>query len=296
MNYKYVSQEDLNKIEQLLFELNNTIVDGNLPGKHKSVLIGKSLDFVQHREYVSGDDIKLIDWKVYARRDRFFIKQYQQETNLVVNFAVDCSTSMWFPEEGNFKKYEYGSFLVSYLSYILLSQGDSVGLIKFADKIEVLVPPSSRENNYYDILRCLENEVFYKGTSFEKLCNYIIETAKKRTVVIVVSDLISPDETKIVKLLRNIASAGVYVILLHLLDKTELFLNYEVDNCIFEDVENEFFYVKTNLQDIKERYKKEITKLIEYYKSSLNDKNIRYITIDTSIPIVTNLKNILIQT
>lgn len=293
MKFKYVSAENLQYIDKLLFELNNTVVEGNYPGKHKSLLIGKSLDFVQHREYVYGDDIKSIDWKVYARRDRFFIKQYQQETNLVVNIYLDCSSSMWYPFAGRIKKYEYGSYMVSYLSYVILSQSDSVSVVKFSNVIEESLGPSSQKSFYYKILSFLDNEICAKQTDFNFLVDYILKTEKKRSVVIIISDLISDDEVKLVKLLQQISAYGIYLILIHIVDKDEMSLQLGYENCTVKYIEDDSVSVRTNLQEIQKFYEKEFAKLVEYYTQHLNGKNSRYVFINTSLPILTNLKFVL---
>lgn len=294
---KYVSNDTLRYIDQLIFDTGNKVVEGIYSGRHKSLLIGKSLEFVQHREYTPSDDIKLIDWKVYARKDRFFIKQYQQETNIVVNIALDCSNSMWYPEkkDGELTKYEYASFLVSYLSYILLNQGDSVGVIKFGSEIKEKLGPSSKNSFYHDILNFLDRELKEEKTDFSKLFEYIISSVKKKTYLILISDLISKNEEHITKMLRQLSTYGIYVYVLHIIAPKERKIDFDYENCIFEDLENEFLPIKTNLQEIKEYYRDKFKKLIEYYNKNLNDNNIKYFEIDISLPIITNLKLIMEQ-
>ncbi len=289
---KYVSDEVLNSLEQLMFETGNKVIEGTYSGKHKSSLIGKSLEFVQHREYTHSDDIKLIDWKVYARKDRFFIKQYQQETNLVVNIALDCSNSMWYPEKG-LTKYEYGSYLVSYLSYILLNQGDSVGVLKFSSEIKERIGPSSKNNFYYEVINFLDNEIKGGVSNFTKLFEWIISAAKKKTFFVLVSDLISEDKKLLVKMLHQISAYGIYIYVLHVIAPEEREIDFGTENCIIEDLEDKFLPIKTNITEIKDYYKKEFSKLIEYYKKNLNDNNIKYFEIDTALPIITNLKLII---
>lgn len=291
---KYVSEEVLRSIDQLIFEIGNKVVNGNYSGKHKSLSIGKSLEFVQHREYVHSDDIKLIDWKVYARKDRFFIKQYQQETNLVVNIALDCSNSMWYPEKG-LTKYEYGSYLVSYLSYILLNQGDSVGIFKFSSEIKEKIGPSSKNDFYYEIIKFLNNEIKGGSTNFIKLFEWIISTTRKRTFLILVSDLLFEDEGLLVKMLRQVAAYGIYVYVLHIITPEEREINFEFENCLIEDLENKFSPININVLEIKDHYKKVFSQLIERYKKNLNGNNIKYFEIDTALPIITNLKLIMEQ-
>lgn len=294
MQYKYVSAETLKYIDQLLLELAGVTVEGELSGKHKSKLIGKSLEFVQYREYSPGDDIKFIDWKVYARRDRFFVKQFQQETNLTGYIFLDCSMSMYYPVTG-MTKYEYGSYLVSYLSYILLNQGDSVGVVKFDSRIREVLPASCKENYYYEILRFLEKELRGEHTKFDELFKSIVTIAKKKNVVVIISDLICSDENFLIKILREISSFGIYLIILHIVDRKEELLEIEYDSCTLVDIEQCFSPVKTKLEEIRDYYHIEFNKLIDFYRQNLNDKNIKYFLVRTELPIITNLKFILEQ-
>ena len=111
MNIKYANSEILKHLNKIIFE-STFSVEGNTSGRHKSLSIGKSLEFIQHREYSPGDDIRTIDWKVYARREKYFIKQYQQETNLNCYFLLDCSASMHFKFKDEITKYEYANHLI----------------------------------------------------------------------------------------------------------------------------------------------------------------------------------------
>ncbi|MCS7230698.1 MAG: DUF58 domain-containing protein [Elusimicrobiota bacterium] len=291
MKYKYLQEEILQHIKFFIFEINNK-VDGKYSGKHKSWFIGKSLDFVQHREYSYGDDIKLIDWKIYGRRDKFFIKQFHQETNLEVYFFIDCSASMWYPEDG-ITKYEYANYICSYLSYIFLNQKDKVGVVKFDNKIIDILNSSSVESFYYNILDFLEKEIKGDYSNFTNVIDKILSQFKKRTLIILMSDLISDDEKITVKLLKEVSSYGIYLFVLHIIYPKEKTLEFDFDNIRFKDIEEKLPEVKTNLVEIKDLYVKEFLNLIDYYNKELNDKNIKYKTIYTSLPILENLKIIL---
>ncbi|MCS7151380.1 MAG: DUF58 domain-containing protein [Endomicrobia bacterium] len=298
MHYKYTSTEVLKYIDQLILEFNSITVEGDFAGKHKSRLIGRSLDFIQHREYVCGDDIKFIDWKVYARRDRFFVKQYQQEVNLTAYIFLDCSASMHYPEKDknpSITKYEYGNYLASYISYILLNQGDCVGICKFDSKIRQVLPASSNVNYYYKILEFLEEEIFGEQTNFGEVFKQLIGLVKKKNMVIIISDFIDMNEKKIVKILRELSFSDIYLMILHIVDRTEELLELNYDNCILEDIEIHTIFVKTKVEEIKDYYRREFKKILEFYKENLNDRNIRYFTIRTELPLVENLKFILEQ-
>lgn len=294
MNYKYVSNEVLNYLNKTVFELKNSLVEGNYPGKHRSLLIGKSLDFVQHREYAQGDDIKLIDWKVYARKEKFFVKQYQQETNLLAYLFLDCSSSMWYPKQ-KITKYEYGSFLVSYLSYVLLHQGDTVSVIKFDNVIRDSLQFVSRRDFYPQILKFLEEEIVGGKSDFNCVFDFILNYVKKRTLVVLITDLVSEKYTKIVNMIKQAAAYGISIIVLHVVDKSEVLLNLGYEKCVVEDIEDNSLSVITDIQEIKKLYQKEFKELIDFYKQSLNTNNVNYYFIDTSLPIIQNLEIVLGQ-
>lgn len=289
--YKYLQEDILQKVNILMLEIKEN-VDGKYSGKHRSSLIGKSLDFLQHREYSSSDDIKLIDWKIYGRKDKFFIKQYHQETNLEAFFFIDCSSSMWYPKD-EITKYEYANFICSYLSYILLNQSDRVGVLKFDNKIKSELPASSGENFYYRILEYLEDEIKGEQSDFKKVINEILSKIKKRTLLIFISDLISNSEDEIIKLLKVVASYEVLVYILHIVAFKEKFLEFNFDNIKFRDIENHFSEINTNVQEIKQLYVREFDNMISRYNKELNDRNIRYKTLYTHLSILENLKLIL---
>lgn len=289
--YKYLQEEVIQKINLFILDIKDK-ADGNYSGKHKSSLIGKSLDFLQHREYSSGDDIKLIDWKIYGRRDKFFIKQYHQETNLETIFFIDCSSSMWYPK-GETTKYEYANFICSYLSYILINQNDKVGIVKFDNKIRSILPSSSSENFYYKILEYLEDEIKGEHSNFGAVIRSILSLVKKRTLLIFISDLISNNVEEIINLLKIVASYGITIFVLHIVSFNEKFLEFNFDNVKFQDIEGRLPQINTNIQEIKKLYIKEFEKMIELYNKELNNKNMRYKTIYTFNPILENLKIIL---
>ncbi|MCX7956815.1 MAG: DUF58 domain-containing protein [Endomicrobia bacterium] len=289
--YKYLDEETLKQIQQFYFDIDIN-ADGKYSGRHKSFLIGRSLDFLQHREYYYGDDIKLIDWKVYGRREKYFIKQFHQETNLDVYMLLDCSKSMFYPEH-SFTKYEYASFIVSYLSYVFLSQSDRVGVAKFDNKIKEILSASSNESYYYRILEFLEKDVSSTYSEFANVIDAFLSIVKKNTVIFFISDLLCENEKMLVRMLKNLVSYGVMLYVLHIVCKEERELRFDVDNVNFIDIENESVNIKTDVQEIKDMYKDEFNKMLEYFSKELNLKNSRYLLVDTSLSIIENLKIIL---
>ncbi len=290
MNTKYVDDKILRYLDQLIFEINYP-VDGKFSGRHKSLSIGKSLEFVQHREYVHGDDLKYIDWKVYGRKDKFFIKQFYQETNLVCNIMLDCSSSMWFKSNlVEYTKYEYASFLCSYISYILLNQNDSVGVMRFDNKIQHQIKPRSGKEHYYQILNFLNDEYKGGGSNFLFVLENIQNILPKRSLLIIISDLVS-DEKQIVNLLKKISFSGVNLMVVHVVDPIEKNLSFGIENITFEDIEEINPSVKTNIEEIRSLYLQEFNKLVEYFKQELNStNNTQYYMVETDRRILENIK------
>ncbi len=286
---KYSDPEILKHLDKIIFEFNRDI-EGTLPGRHRSKLIGKSLEFVQHREYVKGDDLRYIDWKVYGRRDKFFVKQYHQETNLVCYILLDCSSSMWYPLEKT--KYEYAGALASYISYILLNQNDSVGLIKFDNQILKIIQPKSGQEQYYRILEEINLETFGGKSDFITVISLLTKKLRKYSLLIIISDLICSQESFLVEALKKIAYSKINIIVLHIVSKEEYLLNFDLENVTFEDVEDNT-KIKTNIDEIKSLYIKEFDSLLKYYKTELYSANIGYFFIDTSKPILENLELII---
>ena len=151
---KYLDPKVLNKISNLELKA-RLIVEGYIAGLHKSPYHGFSVEFAQHREYVPGDDIRHVDWKVYGKSDRYYIKQYEEETNLISYFIADSSASMRYASNGMMSKYDYACHIVASLAYLILQQQDAVGLCLFDDKVNKLLPASSNPAYLRDIVHNL---------------------------------------------------------------------------------------------------------------------------------------------
>ncbi len=291
MNLKYADPKILKQIDQIIFE-SKLPVEGNISGKHKSNLIGKSLEFVQHREYFQGDDLKTIDWKVYARREKFYIKQYHQETNLNCYFLLDCSESMFFRYKNELTKYEYANNMISYISYILLSQNDNVGLIKYDNKIQQIIFPRYGKEYYYKILNTLDEINFNQKTDWSNLAENILKYIKKNSLLILISDLIF-EQKKVVNILKQLNFSEINVLVLHIIEPVEKSLELGSERILFEDLENKNLKIESNIEDIKELYQKEFIKRIEFFKKEFSNSKIKYYEIYTDVKIIENLKLVL---
>src|SRR5688572_20650220 len=155
---------------------------------HKSPYYGRSVEFVQHREYTPGDEIRHLDWKVWSRTDRYYVKQYEEETNLRCTMIVDVSESMHYGH-GPLNKYEYACTIAACLSYMLLRQQDAVGLITFDRAIRQILPPHSQHTHIEDIVKALHVSQPREKTSIEGILRRVAEQTSHRGLIVLVSDL-----------------------------------------------------------------------------------------------------------
>jgi uncharacterized protein (DUF58 family) len=215
--------EALSRISRLEVRARH-VVEGFLSGLHRSPYFGQSVEFVQHREYVPGDDFRRIDWKVWSKTDKYYIKQYEEDTNLRTTLLVDLSESMLFGT-GPLSKYEYGCTIAAALSYLLLRQQDSVGLIAFDQEIRSRVPPRSKQNHLHAILAALDAESPAKKTSLYDILRETAEAQAKRGMIVLISDLFV-DRDGLFKGLKLLRHRGHDVLILHVMDDEELDFNY----------------------------------------------------------------------
>src|SRR6476661_2652468 len=182
------------------------IVEGFLSGMHRSPYFGQSIEFAQHREYAPGDDTRRVDWKVWSRTDKYFVKQYEEETNLTTSILLDSSESMMFGN-GGVTKFEYGSRIAAALSYLLLRQHDAVGLTTFDDAVHNVVPASSRGSQLFSILAALEAGKPAKKTDLFGLLRRVADERSQRGIIVLISDLFA-DRDSLFRGLRLLRQRG----------------------------------------------------------------------------------------
>src|SRR5947209_8991907 len=201
------------------------VVEGFISGMHRSPFFGHSVEFVQHREYVAGDDIRHLDWKVWSKTDRFFIKQYEEETNLRCTLVVDVSESMHYGR-GPLDKYNYGCTIGACLAYLLLRQQDSVGLITFDSAIRQVVPARSATIHLDAIVKGMDVSRPREKTSINKILRHVAETVHRRGLIILVTDLLSPGEANdreaLFRGLEMLCHRRHDVLVFHVMDDDEL--------------------------------------------------------------------------
>lgn len=220
---RFLPPEAVARISRLEILARN-VVEGFLSGLHRSPYFGQSVEFAQHREYAPGDDIRRIDWKVWSKTDRYYIKQYEEETNLRTTLLVDLSESMQFGS-GKLTKYEYACQIAAALGYLLLRQQDSVGMITFDSQIRSIVPASSKQNHLHAILSTLDHDHPEKKTDIQRLLAQVADEQTRRGLIVVISDLFV-DRAGLFKGLKLLRTRGHDVMVMHVMDDQELDFNY----------------------------------------------------------------------
>lgn len=258
-----------------------TIVEGFLTGLHRSPYKGFSVEFAEYRQYLPGDDLATLDWKVYARSDRHFVKKYEEETNLTCHLLIDVSASMGYGS-GPVTKLQYGSYLTGALAYLMHRQRDSFGLIAFDDSIAALLPASARSGHLRTVLLALERLEIGTRTDVAKPLHDLAAAVRKRGMVVLVSDLLD-DPAKVLDGLKHFRYRGTDVIVFHILDPYELKFPFE-QAARFRDMET-LEEVMAVPSSVREGYLARMQGLIEFYRRELGLAGIDYCQLDTSQPL-----------
>jgi uncharacterized protein (DUF58 family) len=199
------------------------VVEGFISGMHRSPFFGHSVEFVQHRDYTPGDDIRHLDWKVWSKTDKFYIKQFEEETNLRTHMVVDVSNSMHYGKTGPgvFNKYNYACTIAACLGYMLLRQQDSVGLMTFDEDVRQVVPPRSQNTHIDAIIKALDVSRPREKTNIERIIKRVAENAPGRGLIVLISDLLV-DREPLFRALEMLRHGRHDVLVFHVLDEEEL--------------------------------------------------------------------------
>ncbi len=254
------------------------VVEGFLSGLHRSPSQGFSVEFSEYRQYMPGDDTALIDWKLYARSDRHYVKKFEEETNLECHLLLDVSGSMGYGS-GSVTKQEYGAYLAASIAYLMNRQHDAVGLLAFADRIVQHLPASGRPGHLRRLLLALDALRAERGSDLSKPLDRLAEALSRRGMAVLISDLLD-DPAAVIRGLRHLRFRGVDVIVFHLLDPAELTFPFE-NAARFRDLESgaELTAVPSA---VRERYLQEVQAFIALYRRELQLAGIDYCLVDTS--------------
>jgi uncharacterized protein (DUF58 family) len=253
------------------------VVEGYLSGLHPSPNRGFSVEFAQHREYVPGDDIRHVDWKVYARTERYVLKQHDHEAELACWLLLDVSESMHYAS-GALSKYDIASVIGAALAHLLLRQGDSVGLITFDDRLRDMVQPSGQRSQLKEILSVLNKDSRREKTHLGPILNEVAERIGRRSLVVLLSDLFD-DVDEITRGLRHLRHEGHEVILFHVLDRAELAFPF-VEPTLFSGLE-ELPDVATDPLSIRRSYLARMSEFLAAIQQSCRDSEIDYVQLPT---------------
>ena len=221
---RYLHPEAIHRIARLELRA-RAVVEGVLAGLHKSPYKGQSVEFLQHREYVRGDDLRRVDWKVWARQDRLYVKEFEEETNLRLALLVDGSASMDY-RSGPLSKYEYAATLAASLAWLALSHGDAAGCALFDDRVRASVPARTKRSQLDGVVEVLETQRGGRPTAFLPVLRGLAETLPRRGLVVLVSDLLG-DREGVFQGLKLLRKRGHDIVLLHVMDDDELDFPFE---------------------------------------------------------------------
>jgi uncharacterized protein (DUF58 family) len=258
-----------------------TVVEGFLSGLHRSPFKGFSVEFAEYRQYIPGDDLSTIDWKVYARSDRHYVKKFEEETNLNCHVMLDISGSMAYGSRG-ITKYQYGQCLAASLAYLMNRQRDAAGLAAFDEKIVTMLPASARPGHLNAILVTLDRLELGTETNVSKPLHQLADSLSKRGMVVLISDLLD-DPERVIRGLKHFRFRGTDVIVFHLLDPDELAFPFERATR-FEDMETQDEVLAVPVV-VRDHYLKAIGALIERYKRELGAAGIDYQLLTTDQPL-----------
>lgn len=257
------------------------VVEGFLSGLHRSPYKGFSVEFAEYRQYTPGDDPRHIDWKVYARSDKFYVKEFEEETNLSCHILIDQSKSMSY-SSGKVSKYTYASFLAASLAYLMFRQRDSVGLISFSDQIEQHIPAKLRPGHLHAIMLALEEGTLVERTDIGVPLHRIADSLNKKGMLILISDLLD-DPDKIIDAMQHFRFRGHEVVVFHILDQAELTFPFH-SSTRFIGLEGEGSYLAIP-QDVRASYMKRLQAHVEKLRFGCGVHHVDYTVLDTSKPL-----------
>lgn len=257
------------------------VVEGYLQGLHRSPFRGLSVEFAEYRPYLPGDDPRSIDWKIYARSDRTYVKRFEQETNLPCHLLLDVSASMDYGSAG-ITKLAYGTYLAAALAWLLNSQRDAVGLMAFDSDVVAHVPPSVRPGHLRSLLGALERVQPGTQSNLAKPLNRLAEAITRRGLVVVISDLLDDHDT-VVAGLRHLRFRGMEVVVFHVIDPAERTFPFE-QATRFRDLETGAD-VLTSPTVVREEYLKRFEEAQGRFRDTLRFEGVDYCPLDTSTPL-----------
>lgn len=276
---KYLKPSVINQIKRLDLRA-QFVVKGFLHGLHASPFHGFSVEFSEHRKYNQGDDLKDIDWQVYAKTDKYYVKKFESETNITGYLVMDLSRSMGYTYNQELNKFDYAICLAAALAYLMISQQDPVGLVTFNDRIRQSLPPRSKRTQLGTLLSLLSKLEPEGTTDFKQSIGQLSTMLKTRSLVMIFSDLLI-DENEMIDSLYRLRHGGHDVILFHVLDEAEVNFPFRgVYNMRDPETNDE---LKIDADGFRDGYVKQIQAYREQLAKQCKRSGIDYVPIDTSM-------------
>jgi uncharacterized protein (DUF58 family) len=278
--YRYLEPSALGRVKNLQL-VARAVVEGFISGLHASPYKGFSVEFAEHREYTAGDDPRYLDYKMLARTDRLYIKQYEEETNMRVQILLDTSNSMAYRHQQKLTKFEYAAYLTAILAYLMLRQQDSVGLTTFDRQIRLDMPPRSSPRHFNEMMRQLEAIQPGEETDVADTLHRLANRFKRRCLIVLVSDLYDEPDA-VIRALHHFRHRKHEVIVFHVFDQAEIDFPFR-DVTSFYDLEtNERLQIDPAY--VRDVYIEQIEQFIETYRRACAESRIDYVMTETSVP------------
>ncbi len=258
-----------------------TIVEGVLSGLHRSPFRGFSNEFAEYRQYMQGDDLSTLDWKVYARSDRHYVKKYEQETNLACHILLDTSASMGYASDG-VTKFEYASYLAAALAYLMHRQRDAVGFMAFDYRVAAMLPASARPGHLRSLLLALDGVKLGERSDVSKPLHLLADMMVKRGMVVLISDLLD-DPSRVVTGLKHLRFKGSDVLVFHVVDRAERTFPFD-RMARFKDMESEDEVMAVPAM-VRDEYLKAFGDMTSFYERELRLAGIDYRLLESSQPL-----------
>ncbi|MBN2476844.1 MAG: DUF58 domain-containing protein [Pirellulales bacterium] len=278
--YRYLEPSALARVKNLSVVARG-VVEGFITGLHSSPYKGFSVEFAEHREYTAGDDPRHLDYRMLARTDRLYIKQYEEETNMRVQVLLDTSGSMGYSHQGRLTKLQYGSYLTAVLSYLMTRQQDSVGLTTFDTEIRLDMPARSSPRHFNEMMRQLEQITPAKETDVAETLHRLANRFKRRCLIVLISDLYDePDE--VIRALHHFRHRRHEVIVFHVFDQAEIEFPFR-EPVALRDLETGQ-RMQVDPAYVRDVYVEQMEAFIEGYRRACAETQIDYVMTDTSVP------------
>lgn len=288
---KYLRPEVIRQVSRLDLRA-KFIVEGFLTGLHASPFQGFSVEFSEHRKYVPGDDLKDLDWNVYAKTDRYYVKKFKAETNVTGYLVMDLSASMAYTYRQQLTKFEYGICLAAALGYLMIHQQDPVGLITFDTKIQTALPPKSKRTQLGTILGILAGLKPAGHTDVAGCLHQLASMIRSKSLVMLFSDLLT-DPEPVLQSLYHLRHKGNDIILFHILDEAEVGFPFE-GVVEFQDVEDDR-KLTLDARSMRPDYLQSLAEFRTMYREECAKAGIDYLPMDTSVSFDRALMEYLLQ-